>query len=66
MLSALLSRLLSRASRASAFHDIPEWRACSQASDSEVPGLSILGTKFYSRLKIQIILNDCDRGFDSF
>ena len=58
-----LSRLLSRASRASAFHDIPKWRACSQASDSEVPGLSILGTKFYSRLKIQIILNYLDRGF---
>ena len=26
----------ARASRASAFHDIPKWRACSQARDSEV------------------------------
>ena len=26
------ARLLSRASRACAFHDIPEWRACSAAN----------------------------------
>ena len=59
-----LSRLLSRASRASAFHDIPKWRACSQASYSEVPGLSILGTKCYSRaFKNSNYINYFDRGF---
>ena len=30
------SRLLSRATRASAFHDIPKWRACSQDREWQV------------------------------
>ena len=51
-----LSRLLSRASRTSTFHDIPKWRACSQAKTTSVRRFSALRASVWPKNEVVVVV----------
>ena len=49
-------RVSSRASRTSTFHDIPKWRACSQAKTTSVRRFSALRASVWPKNEVVVVV----------